>query len=167
MGEYLEPSAAIENEDGDVLSGADINSQEQNLDPADAVDPVQEYAAEAAAALVDTPVETPAPVEVSEAERRYDEASDLVERRRDQGLDDTIAWNEADPTGAIRKAYRDEVDAKQAALNHERAAEIKQANHEAKIAAINAIADPEKRRIALNEFLAHERAVEDIKKRGY
>lgn len=167
MGEYLEPSAAVESEDGEVLSGADINSQEQNLDPADAVDLVQEYAAEAAAALVDIPVEALVPVEVSEAERRYDEASDLVERRRDQGVDDTIAWNEADPSGAIRKAYQDEVDAKQAALNHERAAEIKQANHDAKVAAINAISDPEKRRIALNEFLAHERAAEEIKKRGY
>lgn len=167
MTERYDPSIALENEDGDVISGADFDSLEHIVTDEQAVDAVAEYAAEAAASLVELPVEVAPPVTVSEAERRYDEASDKVEMRRDQGVDEAIAWNEADPTGAIRKAYNDEAEQKQAALNHARAAEIKEANRAAKIAAIEAIADPHARSVAMNEFLAHERASEEIKRRGY
>ncbi|OJU88238.1 hypothetical protein BGO17_04690 [Candidatus Saccharibacteria bacterium 49-20] len=167
MTERYDPSIALENEDGDVISGADFDSLEHIVTDEQAVDAVAEYAAEAAASLVELPVEVAPPVTVSEAERRYDEASDKVERRRDQGVDDTIAWNEVDPSGAIRRAYNDEAEQKQAALNHARVAEIKEANRAAKIAAIEAIANPHARQIAMNEFLAHERAAEEIKNRGY
>lgn len=162
MSEFIEPADAVER-DGEVISGADYNSIEQNLPE---YDDVSERAVRAAGDLIDSP-DAPevSVVEVSEAERRYDEAADKVERRMDQGLDGKAAWHEADPTGKIRGDYEEEERVKQAALNHEKVEEIKQATHDAKVAAIEQILDPEKRKHAMNELLAHERATEEKKHR--
>ena len=165
MGEFVEPYGVVEH-DGDVISGADYNSLEHNLAPEDEIDNVAEHAAATAKSFVavDVQSEQTGEPEISAAERAYDNAADLVEKRREQGLDAAAAWHEADPTGKIRKTYEEEERQKQDALNHERAALIRQETHDAKVAIINKILDPKDREHAMNELLAEERAREEKKK---
>jgi len=86
----------------------------------------------------------------------YDAAYSLVERRQDQGLDSTAAWEEADPNGEIRKVQSQKEARDQAELNHKWVVSIQRDIHDRKVAEINAIEDPDERRRAMVELLARE-----------
>ena len=160
------PADMIEGEDGELLSGADYNSLEGNLPEGEGESDVFNEAVRASSDLVETSPVAEGAEEISAAEKAYDAASDKVERRVDQGLDRKAAWYEADPTGKIRKAYEDEERQKQADLNHQEIEKIRQATHDAKVAAIDAtILDPEARERALTELRAAERLAEDKRHR--
>lgn len=141
--------------DGDIISGADYDSLEQEL-PDDHTEDIGGRAVRAASALIapEPMVEKDAR---SEVEKRYDTAAELVDKRRDQGLDETAAWREADPTGAIQRDLRDEERRKQNELNHQKVGEIHQTRHDAMLVKIEQISDPKEREHARVEFLAHER----------
>ena len=98
--------------DGDIIPRADIDSAEFTLYEPFEVSDAEEYhgftaqAAQAASNMgVAEIVEVALP---SSAETAYTRASDLVDRRMDQGLDGKAAWEEADPTGDIRRNWERE-----------------------------------------------------------
>lgn len=110
--------------------------------------------AQAAGRLVESAPEE----EIPQAEKLYDAACDLVERREDQGIDRAVAWEEADPSGKIRRNFQMLEEKRQDALNHKHLTAIRQATHDAKVAEIEQIYDPKERARAMRELLAVERA---------
>jgi len=162
--ETFTPADPIER-DGDVLSRADIESLEQHIpvepddDSYEEFDELADQAAAVAQELIATPVDTH---EMSAAERAYDELEDKVQEAVNKGLDPTATRYQLDPGGKIKKAFDDEVAQKQAALNHERNAAIRESQRAQSLADLDdLIADPEKRERARNELLAHFRAEDE------
>lgn len=121
-------------------------------------------AAQAAERVVETPEVSPAePRQWTQAERTrveqmHDAASDFVETRRGQGVDETRAWAEVDASGTIQRDFQRLEEVAQDELNHTEAEAIRKKTHDANVADIEKIEDPVKREQAMRELLAKERA---------
>lgn len=159
MSKYIEPSIALER-DGDIISGADFNSFEHNLPLLEETDDVAEYAVRVAEDIIDTAKDTEVK-ELSVAEKAYNELEDRVEKAMDQGLDAKATRYQLDPTGKIQAAYGAEQRAKQDATNHRHSEAIRQALHEANLAATEQIQDPVARKRAVDELMARKRVADE------
>lgn len=123
-------------------------------------------AAQAAERVVETPEVSPVePRQWTQAERArveqtHDAASDFVETRRGQGVDETRAWSEVDALGTTQRDFQRLEEIVQDELNHTEAEAIRQEAHERNVAEIEKkyMYDPVKREQAMRELLAKERA---------
>jgi len=165
--ETIHPADVIENDEGDVTSGADYMSNEHELvEPSDIEANVREYAARVAADMIARAETTPVEME-SAATRAYNEADRKVDDLVDKSVYNVNdAWNHVDPSGKIRREYQDERDREQAAFNHERNAEIRDEARERTLAGLKEQYkyEPEKLERAISEQRARWRAEDE--KRG-
>lgn len=159
-----EPFKAVER-DGDVIPQADIDSTDFTLHEPYEPAGVEEHhsftakSVQAASNMVTSEVfdvKTTSTVELA-----YNRASDLVDRRMDQGLDGKAAWKEADSTGDIRRNWEREEQERQNTLNGTNTEAIRRQIHDAKVAEIEKIYNPEQRAQAMRVLLAEERVADE------
>ena len=150
---------------GDIIPQADIDSAEFTLyEPFEVSDAEEHHGFTAKAAQAASNMGVAEIVEValpSSAETAYSRASDLVDRRMDQGLDGKAAWEEADPTGDIRRNWEREEQERQNVTNRTNADAIRRQIHDAKVAEIEKIYNPVQREQAMSELLAAERVAQE------
>lgn len=156
-GEYKEPFGVFERE-GEVVSGADFNSDEHTLPTFEilSVDDLADHAVGAAKELIEDSHETELIEKLSVAERAYLEAEVKVVALVDKSVfnyDD--AWKNVDPSGNIRQAFS---DAEQNLSNYRGRKAIQQVIHKNKMEKVAQILDPKERNRAEAEIRAQERA---------